>query len=290
MNNTSAWYIRSQPEGEIKGPFPSGQISQEILLGRYKLDDEVSHDKEEWTVIRNIEEIVPEIFTEDSDAPGFNARLAAAQRWADERRGVDDIDVQGERRSGESYESAEIKRLHRLAEKTKKKPNPLITFVQFAMVLVGIAAIVILAFQYSPKMTNAVDCSAPIQQGVNWSGCNKSGAHLQRKKMVAANLMNANMQTVNLQSTDLSHANLKFTQLHLANLKYVNFTKANLTGANLLGSDLSGAVFNQANLSYANFRDANVLTTDFSRARLDNAIWIDGRKCEVGSIGTCNLK
>ena len=48
MNSTKAWYIRTKSGDETKGPFPGGQISQEILLGRHKLDDEVSHDKEEW--------------------------------------------------------------------------------------------------------------------------------------------------------------------------------------------------------------------------------------------------
>lgn len=288
MNTISAWYIRSKSDGEIKGPFPSGQISQEMLLGRYKLDDEVSHDKEEWELIRNVAEIVPEIFTEDRDAPGFKDRLAAARRWADERRGVDEIDTHGERREGESYENAEIKRLHRLAEKTKSKANPVATFIQFAIVFAIVVTVVILAFQYSPEVENTVDCSAPVQQGVNWSGCDLSGVKLSRQKIIAANLMNTNLQTADLRSTDLSHANLKFAQLHLANLKFVNFTKANLTGATLLGADLTGAVFNQANLSYANFRDANILSADFSRARLDNAIWIDGRKCRAGSIGTCN--
>ena len=288
MNRTNAWYIRSQSDGEVTGPFPSGQISQEMLLGRHKLDDEVSHDKEEWVLIRNVAEIVPDIFTENRDEPGFNDRLAAARRWADERRGVEDIDRQGERRENESYESAEIKRLHRLATKAKKKSSPMAIFIQFSIVFGVIAAVVVLAFQYSPKGVGDVDCSEPAKQGVNWSGCNLSGIQLPKANLIAANLMNINLQTANLGAADLSLANLKYAQLHLTNLKYVNFEKANLTAANLMGADLSGASFHHANLSYANFRDAIILTTDFSNARLDHAIWVDGRTCKVNSIGTCN--
>lgn len=288
INSISAWYIRSQSDGEVKGPFPSGQISQEILLGRYQLDAEVSHDKEEWFLISTVDEIVPDIFAEDHETPGFNDRLEAARRWADERRGVNDIDENLDRRGSESYESAEIKRLHRLAEKGKKKSNPVTTFTQFTVALAIIVTVVVLAFQYSPVVKNTVDCSATIKQGVNLSGCDLSGVNLVKQKIIAANLMNVNLQTANLQSADLSYTNLKYAQLHLANLKYVNFTKANLTGANLLGADLSGAVFSQANLSYANFRDANILTTNFSNARLDHAIWIDGRVCGVNSLGSCN--
>lgn len=288
MNRTNAWYIRSQSDGEVTGPFPSGQISQEMLLGRHKLDDEVSHDKEEWVLIRNVAEIVPDIFTESRDDPGFKDRLAAARRWADERRGVDDIDRQGERRESESYERAEIKRLHRLATKAKKKSSPMATFIQFAVVFGVIAAVVVLAFQYSPKDEGDVDCSEPAKQGVNWSGCNLSGVQLPKANLIAANLMNINLQTANLQAADLSLANLKYAQMHQANLKYVNFEKANLTAANFMGADLSGVSFHRANLSYANFRDAIILTTDFSNARLDHAIWVDGRICKVNSIGTCN--
>lgn len=81
MNTTNAWYIRSPLSEGIKGPFPSGQISQEMLLGRHKLDDEVSHDKEEWFAIRDVPELVPDIFRENPDDPEFNNRLAAARRW-----------------------------------------------------------------------------------------------------------------------------------------------------------------------------------------------------------------
>ena len=287
MNTSKAWYIRSLSSKEVKGPFPTGQISQEMLLGRYKLDDEVSHDKEEWVAIRTVNELVPEIFFEDREDAGFKDRLAAARRWADERRGVDDIDESGERRTADSYESAEIKRLHRLATKSKEKSNPLATIVQFGFLIGLITIVIILAFQYSPKETSKVDCEAPPKQGVNWSGCNLSGLHLQNGELIAANLMNINLQTANLRSSNLSLANLKYAQLHLTNMKYVNFNKANLTGANFMGADLSFATFKQANLSYVNFRDTIISSADFSQARLDNAIWIDGRKCRVNSIGSC---
>lgn len=288
MNTTKAWYIRSHSGGEVKGPFPGGQISQEILLGRHKLDEEVSHDKEEWLAVRDVPEILPDILSENRDDPDFKNRLDAARRWADERRGISDIDEQGERRAIVSYESEEIKRLHRLATEAKKKTNPLTTFLQLTLALTTIIAVIVLAFQYSPKDADTVDCAAAAKQGVNWSGCKFIGAQLLQKKLVAANLMNSNLQTANLQSSDLSHANLKFAQLHLTNLKSVNFTKANLTGADLMGANLSGTNFNQANLSYANFRDAILNSTDFSNARLDNAIWVDGRTCRVNSIGSCN--
>ena len=47
----------------------------------------------------------------------------------------------------------------------------------------------------------------------------------------------------------------------------VSFKGANLYEANLLGANISGAIFDEANLS--------------------NVIWVDGKKCSLGSIGTC---
>ena len=286
MSATNAWYIRTPPDGQIKGPFPGGQITQEMLLGRYGLDHEVSHDKEEWLKIRDVTALIPDLFTDNKDDPEFNDRLAAARRWANERRGIDEIDKNEDRREGESYESEEIKRLHRLSTKTKSSSMSI--FIQLALVFTVIAVVVVLAFQYAPEGKNEVDCTAPATQAVNWSGCNLSGKELPKAKLVSANLMNINLQTANLRSANLTLANLKYAQLHLTNLKYVNFEKANLTAANLMGANLSGASFRNANLSYADFREAIILTTDFSDARLDHAIWIDGRTCKPNSIGSCN--
>lgn len=290
MSTTKAWYIRSLSREETKGPFPAGQISQEILLGRYELDDEVSHDKEEWLVINEVPELVPSIFNDNPNAPDFNERLAAARRWADERRGIesDENSLSEERREKSSYENEEIKRLRDLTLEGKKKNNPVMTFIQVVIAFVVISSVVMLAFQFSPKDKSESDCSVEAKQGINWSGCNLSGMELQSAQLVAANLMNVNLQTANLHRANLTLANLKYAQLHLTNLKYVDFEKADLTGASLLGADLSGASFKSANLSYANFRDAIILTTDFTMARLDHAIWVDGRVCKVPSIGYCN--
>ena len=47
--------------------------------------------------------------------------------------------------------------------------------------------------------------------------------------------------------------------------------------ANLVGANLSGYSLERLNLSCANFDGAN----------LNNATWTDGKKCALGSIGTC---
>src|SRR3954471_10075903 len=42
------WYIRKQ--GAMRGPFPSGAIIQDRLVGRLSAQDELSPDREEWRV------------------------------------------------------------------------------------------------------------------------------------------------------------------------------------------------------------------------------------------------
>lgn len=92
---------------------------------------------------------------------------------------------------------------------------------------------------------------------------------------------NAHLQKLNstnkCEKCDLSSANL-------ANLDMYG---ANLPGANLAGANLADASFNDANLTDANMKGANIKGANFSGAKLSNAIWVDGKKCQSGSIGKC---
>lgn len=76
--------------------------------------------------------------------------------------------------------------------------------------------------------------------------------------------------------------------LSQANLEGIDFYGANLNGANLSGANLKGTLFNDADLRGANLKGA--LTdkeTNFSGAKLSEAVWMDGSKCESGQIGRC---
>ena len=92
---------------------------------------------------------------------------------------------------------------------------------------------------------------------------------------------NAHLQKLNstnkCEKCDLSSANL-------ANLDMYG---ANLPGANLAGANLADTSFNDANLTDANMKGANIKGANFSGAKLSNAIWVDGKKCQSGSIGKC---
>lgn len=279
MSTSKAWYIRHLADMEIKGPFPAGQISQEILLGRHKAEDEVSHDKEQWYKIRDVPALLPHILNNDAEQPEFEDRLAAARRWADERR-----DVVGERGV---TKTDDIKRLHGLVNKAKKKSSFASSCMQMGAVFGVVLALVVLAFQYSPEIKVEVDCSTSAQPGVDWRECVLVSIQLAQTDLVAANLMNTNLEQANMKKANLAQANLKYSKLNSANLQGVNLTKANLKGASLLGADLTAALLSQADLSYAILRGAIIEDADFSAAILDGAIWVDGRTCAKGSIGQC---
>jgi len=279
MSTSKAWYIRHLVDMEVKGPFPAGQISQEILLGRHKAEDEVSHDKVQWHKICEVEELLPNVLSSGAEQPEFEDRLAAARRWADERR-----DVVG--RGGSK--SNEIKRLHGLVNNAKKKNNFVSSCIQMGAVLGLVFALVVLAFQYSPEVKVEVDCTAGAKSGVDWRECVLVSIQLAGSELKAANLMNTNLEQANLVGANLSRSNLKYSKLNSANLQGANLTKANLKGASLIGADLSAATLEQADLSYATLRGAIIDNADFSAAILDGAIWIDGRSCAKNSIGQCN--
>ncbi|MFM8894867.1 MAG: pentapeptide repeat-containing protein [Actinomycetales bacterium] len=72
-----------------------------------------------------------------------------------------------------------------------------------------------------------------------------------------------------------------------ARLRGLDLTGANFRGADLSQANLSGADLGQANLRGANLHQAIVAGTNLYAADLTGAIWVDGRTCQLGSIGTC---
>ena len=114
---------------------------------------------------------------------------------------------------------------------------------------------------------NGADLSELFLRWANPSRSNLSNANLSRAKMFQADLSNGNLSKANLSWAFLSQANLSRSNLNNANLSNANLSRADLRGANLAGADLRHA--------------------DLSKADLREAIWTDGRKCNLHSIGKC---
>lgn len=80
---TGKWYTRR--EGVVRGPFPSGEITRHILLGRIRLDDELSRDNKSWTPARALTGLLPHEMLNLSSWDDYQ-RYIEARMQVDERR------------------------------------------------------------------------------------------------------------------------------------------------------------------------------------------------------------
>jgi hypothetical protein len=273
------WYVRNK--NKVIGPFPTGQIQQAILLGRISAHAEVSQDKEEWKPLRQCPQLIPAVLRGDASDEHTRERLAAARRWADERRrerrlGEDDPDRQGPgRRAQESYTTLEY-RDHRET-----------TVIVLLSVVVLLAAGVYAGFKWVPQQPAGPQCEAAATKSINWRQCNKAGLQLLNSDLSGATFNSINLQGANLFGSKFSKADLSYADLSNSNLSFTDFQQAQLKGANLRAADLSKANLSNADLSYADLQNAKLVDTVYTHTNFSHAIWVDGRKCLAGSIGVC---
>lgn len=78
-----AWFTRR--EGRIRGPYSTDHVTQYILLGRIRQDDELSSDRFNWRPVMECPEFHPWISGGDDD-PADYLRLTMARIRLDERR------------------------------------------------------------------------------------------------------------------------------------------------------------------------------------------------------------
>jgi len=287
-----AWYVRDK--NLVIGPFPSGQIQQSLILGRITIDAEVSMDREVWKPLREVSELIPDVMQGDINDEHARERLAAARRWADERRRErraedDDPERLGPgRRAREPYAAIEY-RDHResIVQTLRPSRERVLAVIAFVGILLGGGLYA--GFNWIPQSPNTPECDAPPAMGVNWRLCNKRGIQLLNADLHAAILNSTFLQDANLFGTDLREADIAYANLSGSNLSFTDFQGAIVKGANLRAADLSKANFSNADLSYADMRQARLSDTVFTNADLSHALWVDGRKCQAGSIGTCRF-
>jgi len=287
----NTWYIKKK--GSITGPFPSGQISQLLVVGRLTIDDEVSHDKDEWLAIRDIPALIPEVLNDASQAE----RLAAAKRWADERREErrdDNPKTPNRSAAGRRDEEdvQEVEYRHRRESIYKQfRERPQKAFATLFIFAVVVIAIVWGSFNYSPLvLVDEPNCSELPRKGVNWRNCNKPLLVAIRADISESNLHSVIIRNANLFASNFSKSRMDYSNLSGGNLSYAVFENANLKGANLVNTDLRKANFKSANLTYVDFTGANITNANFDNADLSNAIWISGLRCKSESIGSCIQK
>lgn len=295
MQGQRNWYTRRGDQ--VNGPFPAGLISRYILLGRIRLDDELSTDRETWRPVSEVGELIPDVLEADANDSRAQERLKAARRWADERL----KDRRGERGEGPPAEGSRRRAsdrrqpepsdiLHHRVVKSSRTLTGLSPSGQWGMAIVGGIAVFVAAlllFSEPASHTGKWDCTAAARPGVNWNDCQMPNTRLDKADLTGATLRNTNLQGASLRESRLKNSDLSFANLISANLANAHFNGATILGANFRDADLSNADLQDADLSYANLSGADLTGANFSGTRLDNAIWVDRSVCAKGSLGRC---
>ena len=320
MQTKQLWYTRRGDE--VRGPFPAGQITRFILLGRIRESDELSVDQQTWQSVSDVPVLLPEEMKADLDDPAAQERLMIArmredERAARDRRGDDEVTPPGvprdRRRSDDdrrSWEESEMLR-HReiktaIADAARHSRQNY--FLRGAVAALLFSALLGSALYYHPWVEQASsDCNAIPQPWVNWSNCFMEGAQMAAFDLRGARLRNANLSTSDLRGAILTGADLAYSTLTMSNMKDAIVVQGSLVGATLRRAQLQGADLTDANLTYAILQDADLSNAklvnadlrnadlrgavlegaDLSNALLGNVQWIDGRVCRADSVGRC---
>ncbi|MCC6207662.1 MAG: pentapeptide repeat-containing protein [Gammaproteobacteria bacterium] len=296
-NQRQLWYTR---RGQVvQGPFPAGQISRYIILGRIQLTDEVSADGEVWVPLNQVPEIVPELVQSDLEDPSQRERLEAARRWEDERsrdrRGEegalnDDQRGEGDRR-GPAAPGAQRPRhagSDRVSEHNERHRRHRLVAGLIAVGVVIFLGTLVMIYRPATKVSDTgLSCAQPPAPGVEWSNCAFEGRGLAHVDLSGAHMVNMRLSRADLSGARLERADLSYSELAVARMRDARLGNAVLVGANLRGADLGGADLTGANLSYADLLGADLTGANLGAVTLDQAIWIDGSVCAPGSIGRC---
>ncbi len=270
---TQLWYLKVK--GQVKGPFATGLISKNILLGRIHPNDLLSQDKEIWRKASSVREVMPDVIKHRNE-PNYKERLKAARRWADEREQVREVGADGKAKI-----FATRKKITHLRIKT-------LGFIGILSFVAIISGLVITLFLFTPEDPLAkIDCNATQGEGRIFDGC-----HLQRKNFTKKSLKNSSFKNTLLQNTQFSYAILQNSNFDYANLSHATLSHANFTQASLRAVDLRSALlyktnFSNADLSYADLTGAKVSKINLTGAILNNTVWFDGNICNKASIGKC---
>jgi len=290
------WFVRR--DGEVKGPYPSGGVRRFVLLGRVRMEDQVSQDRKRWQRVADVPEVVPpevrKALAEGDVEQLIVPRMREDERNGRERRVHSDDEVYRQRRKGERRQAElEIMQQHRkaktdLVERRQKRPLPLAgILVTGTLVLLAIGSGFYLG---APPAIPDPDCQAQPAPGVNWRNCRLDGVMLEGVDLNGALINNGRMQQARLSGSQINRGQLDYLDLSQADLSYAELRQTSLKGATLRGADLSYADLSGADLSFADLTGANLGGARLEQARLDNAIWIGGEQCGPDSLGGCRVQ
>lgn len=298
MNGQSAekalWYTRR--EGDVRGPYPAGQIGRYILLGRIRDTDEVSQDAVRWEPLGAHPELLPPEML-DADSEEGRQRLLLARIREDERSGRDRRGGAGgrdghdrrrlDRRAPEPEPVVRHRRARARFSQRRGGDSP--TDVRVVAILAALVlALTVVFVRYTPPVQHDnAQCSAAPAPGVDWNNCHRPGLHAPGADLLAAHMYSMDLTGSDLRGAHMHGADLAYATLSIADLQGADLSDARLTGAGLRNADLRSARLTDADLSYAVLQGARLAGAKLRGARLDHAIWVDGSVCAQGSIGYC---
>jgi len=293
--SNNLWYTRNK--SGVKGPFTTGMIQGFVLIGRLKMDDQVSPDKKEWQSVEATKSVIPEemrdIRTDDDRQRLLQAQLREDERSKDRRR-AELGEFQGrreknDRRSAEDFHM----RAHRESRNDAiddyvTTPSQWVLRAVLGLMLTALLVVAVYVFvEQDMDANNITDCNQVPAPGVNWENCQFEGAQLAEKNLQKSRMRNINFSAADLAGANLKETDLAYAQFSVSHLLGADMSKANLKGANLKNSDLRQVNFTGADLSYADLRGAVIRGAIFKDAILYKAIWTNGKVCSVDSIGIC---
>jgi hypothetical protein len=289
------WYVRRA--GTVRGPYPPGQVSREILLGRVRDGDELSQDRRHWKPLAELPQLHPPVLRHGETPEGRQhlllARLREDERLRD-RRGAGFAPQGANRRHGDrrNVESFDVMAPREgaaspVGETPAEERNLLLPV---AVILTVVLMLAMYFFWYRPAPSGvSPNCQAAPKPGIDWRGCALSGRDLQRASLSGAQLDNSMLANANLRDADLAGADLSYANLDAANAHSATLRTASLKGATLRGANLANADLRDTDMTYADLHGADLNGARLQGARLDRAIWSNGRMCATKSFGECRL-
>ncbi len=282
------WYLRHQDK--VIGPYPSPQIREMLEMGEIAPDWEISLNEQDWLTIAESGqfEVVPRkpAGEQDQELESWKVeRDRARTRWLQEgAESPVSHDPSQYRKTRQAISNDHRQTEALLHSEQTRRSSPLMAIVVL-LVLAVVGVEVWLGERDKPIQTRVSqhpDCAAPLEDGVNWSACDKRSISSPNRQA-----KNARMKRTLLDDANLSGIHLDYAFLSHASLRNAGLRGATLLGADLTGADLTGADLTGADLRYAVLQEASLEGARLDGAQLGKAIWIDGRDCPVGAIGQC---
>ncbi|MES9831110.1 MAG: pentapeptide repeat-containing protein [Candidatus Thiodiazotropha sp. DIVDIV] len=251
-NSPQVWFVKH--EGLVSGPVTASRIRQLLLDGALDLSDQISLDQQEWQQILQVPSVVPLQLRADSGDKDAIARIEARAQTRNKER-------------------ARIGRVPVL-------PLTVLTVVLGAALLISLLI-------GMPDQIDTPQCDQPPAPGINWRNCLLVGIDVGSASLAGANMNSAVLRQGKFSATNLNGVDLSYADMRQADLRYAQMQQSLLVGTNLQGVDLRDADLSNSDLQFADLSGSRIGGVLWSGARLDNAIWFDGRTCGEKSIGQC---